>query len=70
MDRRELAEPLREGDLLVFVELLAAQEDHEVLVPCVEDAGEIGVGHRPGGIHAADFSAERRRKRNDLHDLF
>jgi len=70
VDRRELAEPLRKGDLLVLIQRLAAQQDDEVLVPGVEDAREIGVGHRLRRIDAADLRAERGRKPNDLHHLF
>ena len=58
MDRRQRPEALGEAHLLLLVEVLIAQQDHEVLVPRVADAGEYSVVDRPRGIHAADLGAK------------
>src|SRR4051812_18133362 len=67
MDRRELAKAAREAHLLVLVQRLRTQQDHEMLVPRVFDLPERLFSDRLRRIDAADFRAERGRKRDDLY---
>src|SRR5438105_3756031 len=67
MDRRELAEVLGKAHLRLLVERLTAKQDHEVLVPRLEDALEHALAERARSVDAANFRAERGRKRHDLH---
>src|SRR5438067_742851 len=67
VDRRERPEALGEAHLLLLVEVLVAQQDHEVLVPGLLDSPEHFLRERPRRVHAADLGAQRRRKRDDLH---
>ena len=48
---------LEEGPLLL-VEVLVAQQDHEVLVPRIPDVRERRVVDRPRRVHAADLGAK------------
>ncbi len=66
MDRRELAEAPREAHLLVLDQRLAAQQDHQVTVPRVENRRECALIERARCVHAADLRAERAREGNDF----
>ena len=64
--RIELAEPAAEGQQIVVVDLLAAEQQRGMAVPGPLDLGELGI--RDGGeIDARDFGADGRRQRRYGH---
>jgi len=53
----ELAEAPTEGDQVVVIEVLSAEQQHEVVEPGVMDGGEIGVVD-PAQVDAADLGGQ------------
>ena len=63
---RRRAEGLGEAHLRVLVERLVAQQNHQVLVPGIEEFLLERVVDRVAQVDAHDFRAERGRKRRTL----
>src|SRR5579863_3532782 len=59
---KSLAEP----DLIVFAEMLIAEEDDEAVVPSIEDFRKYLIARRPAQIDADNFCADAGSKRPRL----
>src|SRR6478672_11260501 len=66
----EIAEPLREGDMLGFGDELVAQEQHLVVEKRLADrAEEIVIPDGFGEIHADELRANERGELLDAHQM-
>src|SRR5579862_2374587 len=59
----KFAEPLAERDQVLIIQLLAAKDKHQVIVPSPADHGKIPFVDRPQ-IHVANLRAERAARRH------
>jgi hypothetical protein len=60
------AEAQRELELLLVVDVLVAEEEHEVVEQRLAQTSDVVVGERQPQVDAADLGADRQRQRPDL----